>query len=250
MSGRISSLALLSVVSLIIAGGAGISAGYTPGPSMSQLGNKHNLSSGNTAVNYRAIDNYDPRARQICIFCHTPHNARISEVLWNRREPTRVFGHYSSSSLVIDDPDVRSLSQYGEPNGSSRLCLSCHDGETALGAIYNDKSAFGTNPIQFPAAYSKISMLNLSSHHPVSFVYDEAVLLKIQTKKPTDDYKLPAQPSPVKLDHLRRMQCTTCHDPHQDWSDRSDGIFPDPGFWVAPTYQEVCLKCHNLTTFP
>lgn len=250
MSSRTSMLTVVPVVALVVACAVRVSLGYTPGPSMSQLGNKHNLSSGNSAVTYRAINNADPRSTQICIFCHTPHNARLKEVLWNRREPTRVFGHYSSPTLVIDDPDVRSLSQYGEPNGSSRLCLSCHDGETALGAIYKDGTFFGTNPIQFPSGYSRVAMLNMSTHHPVSFVYDGAVLMKIQMKKPTDDYKLPPQPSPVKLDHQSRMQCTTCHDPHQDWSDRTDGIFPDPGFWVAPTYQEVCLKCHNLTTFP
>jgi len=232
--------------------GVGLSVhAYTPGPSMAQPGNKHNLSSHNTAVTFRALDNGDPRSTQICIFCHTPHNARSRDVLWNRSEPTRVFGHYSSSTLVIDNPDVRSLSQYGEPNGASRLCLSCHDGETALGAIYNQTSVYGRiGQIQFPSGYSKVAMMNLSSHHPVSFVYDSSVLLKIQEKKPTDDYTLPSPTSKARLDHLNRMQCTTCHDPHQDWSDKSDGIFPDPGFWVAPTYQEVCLTCHNLTTFP
>lgn len=241
---------LLIPAAFLLLGSLRVNA-YTPGPSMAQPGNKHNLSVNNSAVNFRALNNGDPRSTQICIFCHTPHYAASRDALWNRRDPTRVFGHYSSSTLVIDNPDVRSLSQYGEPNGSSRLCLSCHDGETALGAIYNQTTVYGRfGPIQFPSAYSKVAMMNLSSHHPVSFVYDSAVLLKIQEKKAVDEYKLPDGSSNVRLDHLSRMQCTSCHDPHQDWSDRSDSIFPDPPFWVAPTYGEVCMKCHNLTTFP
>lgn len=218
---------------------------YTPGPPISSMtgGNKHNLSSLNSAVNYKAENPSDPRSNQICIYCHTPHNAVSKDVLWNRHDPTKTFGHYSSPTLVIDDPDVRALSQYGEPNGSSRLCLSCHDGETALGAVANGP------PISFPAQYTKVAMLNISSHHPVSFVYNNDVLLKILSKRPTsEEFKLPPAVSPVKLDSLQRMQCTACHDPHQNWADHE--VQPTPPFWVAPTHDEVCLTCHALDAGP
>lgn len=217
---------------------------YAAGPPISSMtgGNKHNLSSLNTAASvvYKAIDNGDPRNRQICIFCHTPHHAGSPLVLWNRKDPTRTFGHYSSATLVIDDPDMRSKTMYGEPNGSARLCLSCHDGETALGAVANSPYA-----IAFPAAYSKLAMMNYSGHHPVSFVYDAQVRDVLNVRRPSEQFKLPDPAGRVKLDASSRMQCTACHDPHQGWSD--DPALP---FWVDDAHDKVCLSCHNIVQNP
>lgn len=218
---------------------------YAAGPKISEVGNKHNLASWNTAVTYRAqASSDDPRHSQICVFCHTPHNGSGGPVLWNRRDPTRIFGHFSSPTLVIDNPNVRSKSAYGEPNGSSRLCLSCHDGQTALGVVFNG------NPITFPAGLDTIAYMNLSSHHPVSFVYDTPVLAAITIQKPLEGYRLPAD-SPaasfVKLDHKQRMQCTSCHNPHQDQSSVPGAATP---FWVGPDYETVCMACHNVQTLP
>lgn len=218
------------------------------GPKISEIGNKHNLASWNTAVTYRAqVDPSDPLQRhtQICVFCHTPHHAAGEAVLWNRRDPTRTFGRFSSPTLVIDNPDVRtSKSMYGEPNGSSRLCLSCHDGQTALGVVFNGA------PIAFPAELSTVPYMSYSSHHPVSFVYDTSVLASITLKKPLEGYRLPADsPSAsfVKLDKQTRMQCLSCHDPHQDQSVTPSAATP---FWVGPDYESVCKACHNVQTLP
>jgi cytochrome c553 len=222
---------------------------FAAGPPISSmtLGNKHNLSSRNTAVQFRAKESGDPRSNQICVFCHTPHNAAPKSVLWNRRDPTRTFGHYSSAQLVIDDPDMRAKTQYGEPNGSARLCLSCHDGETALGAVLNGPE------IAFPVGYTRVAMLNYSGHHPVSFVYDPDVILALSQRRPLEQFKLPPVDSKVKLDKQQRMQCTSCHDPHQDWSDGTevdqDGKSLVP-FWVDSKHDDVCLVCHNLVQNP
>ena len=224
----------------------GASSSEAAGPLLSDMNgpikNKHNLSSLNTGVTYRAqVNPADPRSTQICIFCHTPHNAVPQTALWNRRDPTRFFGHYSTPTLTIDDPTVRPVSQYGEPNGSSRLCLSCHDGQTALGAVWNGPA------IQFASGTDKIAYLNLSSHHPVSFVYNTAVLGMIQIKKPDEGYQLPIGSPYVKLDKMNRMQCTSCHDPHQDQSITPDVTTP---FWAGPTHDDVCMACHNITPLP
>ncbi|TWJ19145.1 hypothetical protein JN12_02092 [Geobacter argillaceus] len=221
---------------------------HAVGPKISQIGNKHNLASWNTAVTYRAVVNpNDPSQRhtQICVFCHTPHHASGSAVLWNRSDPTRTFGHFSSPTLVIDNPDVRtSKSMYGEPNGSSRLCLSCHDGQTALGVVFNGAA------IAFPAGLSTLPYMRYSSHHPVSFVYDTSVLAAITLKKPLEGYRLPTDsPSAsfVKLDQQKRLQCVSCHDPHQDQSVTPSVVSP---FWVGPDHDTVCKACHNVQTLP
>ena len=66
--------------------------------------------------------------QEICIFCHTPHNADVSVTdapLWNHQVTTKFFQVYNSSTM---DATV------GQPAASSKLCLSCHDGTVAVDA--------------------------------------------------------------------------------------------------------------------
>lgn len=241
------------------------------GPKISDMGtggdNKHNLSSKNLRTSGYKADPSDPRGSQICIFCHTPHNAGQIP-LWNRGDPAVSFGHYSSPTLVIRHTPAAS---YNEPTGSSRLCLSCHDGVTAGGIplgqllvgapawdpikmLYADRIAAGS-PALFTAAKIK------TGHHPVSFVYDPTVLqaIKDDPLKSGQNYSLPSLKE-VKLDQQYRMQCTTCHDPHQNKS-RDDQFYPPDytrkiaPFWVygandnaSLDHDAVCKDCHQFTT--
>lgn len=207
------------------------------GPKITEVGNKHNLSYANTAVTYRASDANDPRGRQICIFCHTPHNATNNRGLWNRQISTQAFGHYTATAMRITS-DLKGISDYNEPNGASRLCLGCHDGVTALGAVLRGNIAVTNGPVMTGTnVFDRTKITN--SHHPVSFNYN-----KVQSAL---GYK-PLDPNgKVKLDHLGRMQCTTCHDPHQT----KDTTMP---FWVweyvssvtppVNSHDAVCLSCH------
>jgi|SRR6185369_3132874 len=242
---------LLITAGLIILALSGLSEGA--GKKISEIGNKHNFSYSNTSANYRAIPTNDnpsyPLSAQICIFCHTPHRSSAEGPLWNRQASTRTFKHFSSSTLSIDDPALRAASEYGQPNGSSRLCLSCHDGVTALGAVFTTPFSMSPQPIHFidvkggrSGAGVAISYETFSSHHPVSFRYNTNVI-NILKNSFGKDYKYPPLPYNVKLDKLERMQCTTCHDPHQD---KSDVPSPTTPFWTAGKYDDVCLACHNV----
>src|ERR1039457_7106772 len=54
----------------------------------------------------------DSKSAGVCIFCHTPHNARPTSGLWNRDLPAVSYKLYTSSTLQA---------QMSQPNGSSRL---------------------------------------------------------------------------------------------------------------------------------
>lgn len=227
--------------------GAGFGA---PGPKFKDGGNKHNLSFSNTGVTYKASNASDPRGNQICIFCHTPHNAKPQTVLWNRNDTTQTFGHYSSTTLAIHTDDTaRTSSDYkAEPNGSSRLCLSCHDGVTALGAVLNgDAIEVNTSVNTVMAGANVFDRAKITnSHHPVSFVYNASVRDRLNVLEGANTYKLPSN-AKVRLDRDKRMQCITCHDPHQTQ-------FNDPAtpFWVlggnsaTEAHDAVCLDCHTF----
>jgi len=212
MTGRSYRVAKLLVVVL---------AGLLPGGLLASsiVGTRHNLSiSGPGPVK-------STTEQEICIFCHTPHQARRDiPYLWNRADSTASYIPYQSSTL---------RAAVGQPTGASKQCLSCHDGTVALGALL-------TRPQEVPFeggirflgdGRSKLGT-DLSDDHPVSFVYDSA--LAAGNPELTDPLTLPAE---VRLDKNHEMQCTACHDPH----DNNFGKF----LVRSNQYAGLCTTCHN-----
>jgi hypothetical protein len=130
--------------------------------SYSIVNSKHNLSiSGPGSV--RAASEGD-----ICIFCHAPHTKSGQTPLWNHAASHAAYTPYTSSTLKAT---------VGQPTGSSKLCLSCHDGTIALGMVLNRSTPIqmrnSTGPI--PSGRSRIGT-DLSGHHPISFTYDNSLV--------------------------------------------------------------------------
>jgi predicted CXXCH cytochrome family protein len=160
---------------------------------------------------------------EICIFCHTPHNSRPDAPLWNRNDPGSTYILYNSSTTQAAP---------GQPDGSSILCLSCHDGTIALGNVISR-----TTPIGFaggittmPPGTSNLST-DLSNDHPVSFVYNAAL-----AAADGELFDPAVLTGPVKLENSK-LQCTSCHDPHKN-------TYTD--FLVATNQSSaLCNYCHN-----
>lgn len=89
----------------------------------------HNLSSS-APINGRHFISTD--TDQICIFCHTPHHAQPAQPLWNKVNPTQSFRMYTSSSTLSSV-----AKEATQPGPESLLCLSCHDGRTAINVLHN-----------------------------------------------------------------------------------------------------------------
>jgi predicted CXXCH cytochrome family protein len=168
---------------------------------------------------------------RICIFCHTPHDARPdTPYLWNRQAPATSYQTYESSTL---------LSTVGQPTGASKLCLSCHDGTIALGAVLSEP-----NEIDFPGRFRFITEdrdsylgTDLADDHPVSFPYDEALAAA------SDELRSPSALSgAVQLDGEGLLQCTACHDPHKDPL-RNNFLV------LTNARSELCLECHDKTNW-
>jgi predicted CXXCH cytochrome family protein len=141
-----------------------------------------------------------PGVGELCVFCHTPHSAGTTRALWNRDLPPTTYNLYRSSTLEA------TLKQ---PTGASRLCLSCHDGTTALG---NLRVPPATGPVTLGPLAGRTSLgTDLSDDHPVSFLYDSALALKQgQLAGPA------SLPKTTPLDSTQQLQCTACHEPHDD----------------------------------
>jgi len=222
--------------------------------------NRHNMSNWAThgGVQAAMTDGTD----QICIFCHTPHAAEpVDGPLWNRTQPIGSFFLYGGT-LVISETysgspaGSQDRAQYGpsygdSPNGASRLCMSCHDGVTAIGVGLlregGDIAMDGTNLDDGSLLDSLGSVIDLSTSHPISFIYSASVLSDIITARGAGTYQLPTTSVNTPLDSQSRMQCTTCHDPHYDTSLTNGSL---PPFWHQTTtvwldpYTDVCSNCH------
>lgn len=181
----------------------------------------------NTAHNLSVTGPGDVKAvseSEICIFCHTPHNSLPSSPLWNKEDQGYTYTLYHSSTTEAVP---------GQPDGASILCLSCHDGTTALGSVKSRSADIGfsggltTIP---PGSSSNIST-DLADDHPISFDYTTGLAAA------DGQLKDPAGILPPVALHNGRMQCTSCHDPHRNLT--NDFLV------VSDQFSELCFSCHN-----
>jgi len=183
-------------------------------------GTKHNLSVfGKGSIKSQSEE-------QVCVFCHTTKKVRkANPFLWNRENSNVFYKPYQSSTLE---------SSVGQPTGSSKICLSCHDGTIALGSLVSRRlevpfqGGIRFMPPQSPARLGT----DLSDDHPVSFFYSSRLSA---IKEVVDPSGLPPQ---VRLDENRELQCTTCHDPHDD----TFGKF----LVISNQYSSLCTTCHRI----
>ena len=123
----------------------------------------------------------------------------------------------------------------GDPAGVSLLCLSCHDGVTAL-------DSFGGTAGTVPLSGSANVGLDLSNDHPISITYNAAlVALDSELHDPTlttsglganiDDDMLEGAGNNL-------LECSSCHDVHN--TANVANLLRKSNVQSA-----LCLTCHN-----
>ncbi len=164
---------------------------------------------------------------KICIVCHTPHNADITITdapLWNHETTTTVFTLYSSATF---DGTI------GQPDGSSKLCMSCHDGQVALENFSGTTT--GTNYITGLDSLGT----TLADDHPISFAYTAALAgTDGELYDPTTQNSGLGGTIDADMLFSTKMQCASCHDVHN-----STGI--TYLLLKSNAASALCLTCHN-----
>lgn len=206
---------------------------------------------------------------RICVFCHTPHGANPPVPLWNHSLSSATYQVPSSS-----DPQwAHLLSTVGQPDGDSKLCLSCHDGTVAIGQLVNMPGPGSTGTVQMqgvgpggempPSAYGYIGT-DLRNTHPVSIAMNDQLIGDKNRCTVSGAYQLQYPTPPVRLRPTNAtyagqpgvqcgnngepcgVQCTSCHDPHIESTDflltgtaSGEPTKGHPGNWSA-----LCDACH------
>lgn len=210
---------------------------------------------------------------RICVFCHTPHAATVSYFaepgltypLWNHKlqlpSVTYILPSPSQGIPILSTPQ-------NPPDGDSRLCLSCHDGTVAIGAVVNlgEDGSLGSGISMAGTGLTpqgKLDLANsafvgpdldMSGHHPVSIVVNQDFVTDLQSRCNPSSFTVRLEPvRPViyrpTLDVYPEsvgssgngVQCTSCHDPHDD---RGGMKFLRIG--SPDNAQPLCDSCHML----
>jgi predicted CXXCH cytochrome family protein len=162
----------------------------------------------------------------LCAFCHVPHAAdsTISEApLWDHALSSKTYTLvYSSGTMdAAMDTDVATY-------GISRLCLSCHDGVTAVDS-YGGNGFSGTNTMQSVTAWQSVGQnyqgTDISQEHPVSV-------------PPTDAEVRDTPNNPTLVKYFGgQVECASCHDVHDQSGQPRLLVMDNAG-------SALCLSCH------
>jgi len=190
---------------------------------------------------------------EICIFCHIPHNANPAYPLWNHDISFVNYTSYWSNTLQ----SYSSRQAAPSIDGFSQLCLGCHDGTIALGAIggrpnsikFSGDARNPKDPVERLGQRLKVGDYgylgtDLSGGHPISIKFDKA-LADLRNADPNLNHLIWPINDPegyVKLYPTHNgygVQCTSCHDPHG-----GRGASGEPPFWQKIHYHDVCCACH------
>lgn len=158
-------------------------------------------------------------AGQLCIYCHTPHNGAAAAPLWNRANSVATYQLYNSGTTNYDVAGTTI-------DGSSVLCLSCHDGTVALNSVSHGNI---TGNAVFMTGNAAVGT-DLRNDHPVSFDYQYASS-RDTGLFPHDNVNV------APLLENGKVQCSSCHDVH-------DNQF-QPFLRSTNAGSALCLKCHN-----
>jgi predicted CXXCH cytochrome family protein len=190
---------------------------------MAVIGSQHDLTaSGSAPVKSAAIDS--------CIFCHAPHNI-VPNIppLWNHSLSTVTYTPYTSTTYTSGAQTPSA--------GSSKLCLSCHDGTVAVGLTVAQGLIATTGTMNSSDVFGS----DLSHSHPMSMsMVDDGSLVSTLFASP------PATKDPAVLLVSGKIECTTCHDPHVPNRDAANPMF----LVRSNSGSAICLACHDPTQFP
>ena len=199
----------------------------------------------------------------LCSFCHTPHKAQATALLWNHQ--------LSSNTFKWDDPTTTGGTNYptfvGDSyKGPTAKCLSCHDGSVAIGDVgwwNGGKPANPLNNTQLTGAYQIGGAGNMSGNHPVAMPFPLGGVANTYNGSTNgapavaSGWQANPEAAGIRLFHddgagniaagsvggQSGIECTSCHDPHNG-ADVQD-VYLLRGLIGGNTAEYICVKCHN-----
>ena len=211
-----------------------------------------------------------PNAQPIglCTYCHTPHKAQSTLLLWNHTLSSNNFGWDVAQTTAGTPFPTLAGASYAGP---STKCLSCHDGSVAVGDIawFNAAPQPAANGFKLGTTTPDTSHVvgasgAMKGNHPIGMPYPYAGAPNTYNGKTngaeliTADF-VAAPAAPIRLFNqvnavtvaagpasgTTGIECSSCHDPHNKQSVTGQDFFLRgnlTGSTIADGY--ICVKCH------
>lgn len=170
---------------------------------------------------------------EVCAFCHTPHAANSAYTgapLWNKGALAQTnFTMYGAKSANSAGITLAGTATASTVNPASAICLSCHDGTSAVNSIVNKPGPGGyveggqivnyrsnTTGWRMPGLFAVGSGGNMTDDHPISLPYRGNEANPPASLRPTSTPLLNWSGATTISDLLRNgnIECVSCHNPH------------------------------------
>lgn len=180
---------------------------------------------------------------RICIACHAAHNNDTNIVdapLWSHKNST------IASYTLYSSPTFDGSGTMAQPSGSSKLCLSCHDGSVAV-----DSFGGRTGTAYVTTFIGKNG--NLKGDHPIGFNYDAALFAKDSSlADPSSSVTIGsgAQTKTGSITNVMlyngKLECASCHDTHNTFTAAAPaGATSNKLIKITEVGSGICLACHK-----
>ena len=201
-----------------------------------------------------------------CTFCHTPHKAITTQLLWNHTLSTNTF----SWDIPKTTAGTNFASFKGDTyTGPTARCLSCHDGSVAVGDIawFNDASypgGVGTQPNKITGGHQIAKATGgMAGNHPVAMPYPylnvgntynsvatgAAATLTEWVPDPSangikmyNDASGSVTGGPTAL--KTGIECSSCHEPHNGAAAKEDMFLRGMMTGSGQASGYLCQQCH------
>ncbi len=201
----------------------------------------------------------------LCTFCHTPHKAKSTLLLWNHTLSSNTFQWDVAATTSGTALPGFTGNAY---NGPSAKCLSCHDGSVAIGDVgwFNEATHTGSGALWGTMRNSKTLVGtggNLSGNHPVAIPYPFNGAPNVYNgsttgaQLATNDFVADPTGNNIRLYSdvgggaiigkttagQTGIECSSCHDPHNKAA-KDDFFLRGNLTGSSQTDGYLCLQCH------
>ncbi len=245
-------LALMPANTWALNGGEGL-AGTAHDFTMGNVANNPDAGATNTAVG-------------LCTFCHTPHKALSTLLLWNHK--------LSVNNFSWDVPNTTAGTPFAKFTGNvykgvTAKCLSCHDGSVAIGDVaWFKEGPASLNPNKHDTKGGEFNIGlggDMSGNHPVAMPYPanstkssyngsttgNSIVLADWVADPTAGSRIrlfnddgSGNITAGVVTGKTGLECSSCHDPHN--KDSVDDLFLRGKLTGSSTGDGyLCLQCHQ-----
>lgn len=226
---------------------------FAKAPKSAIANTKHDLRTGVAGGKQWSAASYT-----LCSFCHVAHKvgnpiianpvsgnlapAKAGPLLWNHEFSSQAnYGVYTSDTFAGYQTDIADVGagNTGTTVAVSNLCLSCHDGTIAVNSFYEsvgNSTYNGDIPEKTVTLTGTDVIFDMTQQHPVNFTYNSSLATKAGLLQPASLTSVDGA-GEIPL-FSGKMQCATCHDPHNGASSIFEQNFP------AQASGSFCTYCH------